>query len=405
MGTVCEASVTTAYRDGDGSHADADRGLVFADVSSFYAPTAGGIRTYHEAKIAWFAAQNRHRYVLIHPGPRPSVTHVSPSVSLVSVYGPAVRGYRLPFDFGRIHAVVRDTRPDVLETGDPWFSGPLGLLFKRWQHTSLVSSFFHGDPVHTYVEPWLSRADRFHGVRRWLGARADRYIYRVQRMYDVTVTSSEGVAHMLRGRGVGNVLRVPFGVDPLFLSVGLARERRSNRVRLLYAGRLQDDKGIDLLVSAIPDLLQLPGVVLTIAGTGPLADQLARFASPRVRVVGFVASRDALARLYAEHDVLLAPGPYETFGLAALEGLAAGLSVVGPDAGGTHALLQQLELPHIFRRGDRYDFVRVVQEALAADAVAEARAGTAVAERCGSWRHAIASQVDSYCRYLSRCTT
>jgi alpha-1,6-mannosyltransferase len=47
-----------------------------------------------------------------------------------------------------------------------------------------------------------------------------------------------------------------------------------------------------------------------------------------VRWLGHVAGRDRLAALLATADVVLAPGPVETFGLAALEALACGTPVV-----------------------------------------------------------------------------
>ena len=45
-------------------------------------------------------------------------------------------------------------------------------------------------------------------------------------------------------------------------------------------------------------------------------------------MLGHIASRDELARMLASADVLLAPGPIETFGLAALEALASGTPVM-----------------------------------------------------------------------------
>ena len=43
---------------------------------------------------------------------------------------------------------------------------------------------------------------------------------------------------------------------------------------------------------------------------------------------GFIESRNAVATLLATADVALAPGPHETFGLAALEALACGTPAV-----------------------------------------------------------------------------
>jgi alpha-1,6-mannosyltransferase len=47
-----------------------------------------------------------------------------------------------------------------------------------------------------------------------------------------------------------------------------------------------------------------------------------------VTFLGFLSDRADVARLLATADVSLAPGPHETFGLAALEALASGTPVV-----------------------------------------------------------------------------
>jgi alpha-1,6-mannosyltransferase len=66
-----------------------------------------------------------------------------------------------------------------------------------------------------------------------------------------------------------------------------------------------------------------------IAGDGPLRGKLERAASGLpITFLGFVTDRAELARLLATADVVVAPGPIETFGLAALEALASGTPVV-----------------------------------------------------------------------------
>ena len=133
---------------------------------------------------------------------------------------------------------------------------------------------------------------------------------------------------------------------------------------------------------------------------------MARFEGPRVRLTGFVTSRAELVGLFAEHDILLAPGPYETFGLSALEGLAAGLAVVGPDLGGTEELLRQLPQPFIFRANDVEDFFAKVHDAIdGREGVEGVEQGLGLAEQYGTWEHAISNGVENYCRYLSRCMT
>jgi len=383
-----------------------NRGLTFCDLSPFYAPTGGGIRTYHDAKLDWFASQRRHRYFLLVPGPRFAITPRGPNATVVTFYGAPVRaGYRVPLDFAALRRVVDRLRPDVIETGDPLISGPLGLLFRRLGYTGFLSSFYHSDPVATYIAPKPGTTGLVAAMQRRLGGWADRPLLRLQQRYDLTLTSSAWVEDMLQARGVSQMARVPFGVDPIFFDVGRDRAPRRPRARLLYVGRLQADKGIDLLIDAIPDLLRIPNATLTVVGDGPAAPQLRALESPGLRLDGYVSSRAALARIYAEHDILLAPGPYETFGLAVLEGLAAGLSLVAPDAGGAAELLRSLPTPHIFARDSRTDFVRAVRAATEADGHTESRAAIALAAYYGTWSQAIAREVDTYCRYLSHCTT
>jgi alpha-1,6-mannosyltransferase len=381
--------------------------LSFCDLSALFAETGGGIRTYHEAKLKWFAAQRHHDYTLIVPGSRERVRELSPSTRVISVYGPTVASaYRIPLNLHRFVSWIDRLRPHIVETGDPWFSGPMGLLAKRRGYTPVVSSFFHGDPIRTYVAPWAERG-RPNGGRALLVRKAERYFFRVQRLYDVTVTSSGRIESMLRDYGIRRTLRSPFGVDWEFLAVGRQRLLRAERrrARLLYAGRLQRDKGIDLLLDALPRILQDTDAEITIAGNGPARDACQRYASARLRVLGYVTDRPGMAALYGAHDILLAPGPHETFGLAALEALAAGLVVVGPNAGGVAELLGQLPRPRLFEAGNAGDLVRAVRDALSAPGDGEVEASVALAERYGTWEDAIAGGVENYCRFWSRCTT
>jgi len=69
--------------------------------------------------------------------------------------------------------------------------------------------------------------------------------------------------------------------------------------------------------------------VLVVAGDGPLRRRLLRrTADLPIDFVNFVPDRKSLAALLATADVVIAPGPIETFGLAAVESLACGTPVV-----------------------------------------------------------------------------
>ena len=64
-------------------------------------------------------------------------------------------------------------------------------------------------------------------------------------------------------------------------------------------------------------------------GRGPMRTRLERQAARLpIDFTGYIGCRDTVATILATADVALAPGPHETFGLAALEALACGTPAV-----------------------------------------------------------------------------
>jgi alpha-1,6-mannosyltransferase len=108
-------------------------------------------------------------------------------------------------------------------------------------------------------------------------------------------------------------------------------------------GRLSREKRPDLAIEALQEL-RAAGVAvqLTMVGAGPEGARLAESARANrlpVHFTGHVGDRGEVARLMAEADVVLAPCPVESFGLAALEALACGTPVVACDRGAVRELL------------------------------------------------------------------
>jgi glycosyltransferase involved in cell wall biosynthesis len=126
------------------------------------------------------------------------------------------------------------------------------------------------------------------------------------------------------------------------------RPRVSRTPTVVYAGRLDEAKGVRLLMAGWDSYLRGPGergLTLAIAGGGPLGDDVAAWAAarPSVTLHGQV-SGDRCAELISQaHAVLLPSAWEETFGLVAVEAMSAG---VAPIAAG-HGSFPELITPGV----------------------------------------------------------
>jgi glycosyltransferase involved in cell wall biosynthesis len=110
----------------------------------------------------------------------------------------------------------------------------------------------------------------------------------------------------------------------------------------LALARLDFVKGIDLLVEAWPEIVRrVSDARLVVVGEGPMRDELVSALSAHgvLDSVDFLGYRRDVAFVLHAADVLALPSRSEGMPLAALEGLATGLPVVGHAVGGIPELV------------------------------------------------------------------
>lgn len=379
--------------------------MTLCDLSTFYCAKGGGVSTYHRARLEWFSRQHAHRYVLISPGPRFERRRIAASVWTVEVKGPRASRdsdrYRLLLDYPTVRDAIQHFAPDVLETHDPWFSLPMGLIVRhKGPYRGSLTTFCHSDPIRTYVHPRLPRWGRLTASldrwERW----ADRQLHRQHAACSAVFVASSGMRDRVKSTGVDRVVSAPFGVHPELFRI--SRRPHRGPAGILYAGRLDGDKEFGLILEILPKLLDRSDVRVTIAGTGKFARQVAAINHPRFRYLGHVADRRVLSTIYAANDVLLAPGRFETFGMSALEGAAAGLLVVGPSEGGTGELLAQCQSPLACTPGSPAALLAATERAIESDHSALLERGRTLARQYGSWDDAVARHVGIYLSMFGR---
>ena len=108
-----------------------------------------------------------------------------------------------------------------------------------------------------------------------------------------------------------------------------------------------------MVLEAWPEVERRTGATLLLVGDGPARRHLkAHSESRRVVWLPLVSDRDLTADLLAAADLYVAPGPAETFGLSALEAMAAGIPVLSVDRGGVADRIRDSGAGALYPAGD-----------------------------------------------------
>jgi glycosyltransferase involved in cell wall biosynthesis len=158
----------------------------------------------------------------------------------------------------------------------------------------------------------------------------------VARRADVSLAVSADLVAHLRRLGADDVRAAQVAAPPLPAPSGRAVLDTGGRPLVLAVGRLHSQKGLDVLLAAVP---ALGPVLVAVAGDGPERPALeAAAAGLPVRLLGRVGPQD-LADLLAAAAVVVLPSRWEGRPLAVMEALRAGRPLVATAVGGVPDLV------------------------------------------------------------------
>ena len=162
----------------------------------------------------------------------------------------------------------------------------------------------------------------------------------IARRADVVFAVSDDLLARLRQLGARDprLALVPAPAAPLPAADAVAAVRASldpaGRPVLLTVARLADQKGHDILLSAVAALPQAERPLVVLAGEGPLAGSLAAQAETAGLDVRFLGQRADVPALLAAADVVVLPSRWEGQPLILAEALRAGRPVIATRVGG-----------------------------------------------------------------------
>jgi glycosyltransferase involved in cell wall biosynthesis len=330
-------------------------------LTNWWHAESGGVATFYRALLHQAEAE-RHPICLVVPAAEDRVEMYGKCCRIYEVRGrlaPFRSGYRVitPATYvlptGQVRRILAEERPDLVECSDKYTLNYLaGLLRRGW----LIRGY---RPA--VVGLTCERMDESVGAYISSSRLARRFCRTYMRwlyfpLFDHHIAVSLYTADELREVAAGHYTRRGVWVRPMGTDCKLfTSQRRSAGFRrrlealsgapegstlLLYTGRLAPEKNLQLLFHAMRLLEQryTGQFHLLIAGEGPLRASLeqdcARELPGAVCFLGYIHSREMLADIYANCDMLLHPNPREPFGIAPLEAMASALPVIAPNSGG-----------------------------------------------------------------------
>jgi alpha-1,6-mannosyltransferase len=294
-------------------------------VANFYGPKSGGIKTtLHNLGLGY--RSEGHEFIYLIPGKKFSreSNEYGGCITLPSWVIPFSGGYRVIRSTRQVKSILQALKPDRLEVSDRFTLSCLGrwasqrkipaIVFSHETLKGLVKSYF-GFSLNKFV--------KWHNSK--LAAK-----------FDYVVTTTDFASSEFNEIGTSNLVQIPLGVDltnfsPERYNAELRTKMlKGGDVLLVHCGRLSPEKKPERSLQALRELLDRGvNARLVFIGSGPLHKKLYESSGDiPVTFWGYVANKNLLAQMIASADISIAPGPIETFCLAALESLASGTPVV-----------------------------------------------------------------------------
>lgn len=386
----------------------ADGRRTVLDITKYFGDTTGGIRTYLLAKAAYVQSRGDLRQLLVIPGAEDGLGERD-GVRCYRLRGPRIpfdQSYRFLLATRTTRRILEHERPDLIEVGSPWLVPWVTRRANRSLRSPMV--WFYHTHFPAIIAPSVP------GVPRWrqaAGQAAWGYVRRLSRLFRAVLVASESVATELEQHGVSNVHRVALGVDlerftparRVHRADTLRRHRLPDAPIALYLGRFAEEKQLETVIAAWREVGSRTDAWLVLVGAGPREARLRAAAEGlQVRWLPYQRDRNQVADLLAAADLYLAPGPAETFGLSALEAMAAGTPVLSVASGGVADRVRASGNGALHPAGDWHACAEAAIALLRAPQGPLRTAARAYAEREHSWQSAFDGIFAIYDRLLDQ---
>lgn len=293
---------------------------------------------------------------------------------------------------------------DIIHAHD-WLVAYTSKLLKETYNIPLITTihateYGRNNGIHNEMQHSISN------IEQWLSKESDRVIvnsnYMKREIQNIFALPEDKISIINNGVDLhkfDNTIN-----DPVFRKNYAAE----NEKIVLFVGRLVNEKGIHILIDAIPKIISnYNNVKFIIAGKGPclngLMEQSCRLGIfNRVYFTGFV-SEEVLLKLYKCSDIGVFPSIYEPFGIVALEGMVAGIPLVVSNTGGLGEIINHKHDGMTFYNGNSNSLADCIIELLKDNELSKniCAAAKEKVHKNYNWNDITAKTVHEYLRVIS----
>lgn len=234
----------------------------------------------------------------------------------------------------QIHAVIEEVKPDIIHVHSTWAGlfVRLPYLFRKRKAKIIYQS--HGWAF--LMDTSNYKKNIYALVEKILSISTDKII---------NISNYEQKQAIEYGLNKNKMVMIYNGVEDKENNSNLKLNWDENKINLLFVGRLDRQKGLDLFLD-VYDKMKLENLHLYVIGTSVLDDNLPK-STKHVTYLGWVDNKD-IDVYYQACDAVIMPSRWEGFGLVAIEAMRNLKPVIASNVGALPELIKNNVNGYIF---------------------------------------------------------
>lgn len=248
----------------------------------------------------------------------------------------------------QIHEVIEKVNPDIIHVHSTWAGlfVRLPYLFRKRKAKIIYQS--HGWAF--LMDTSKYKKNIYALVERILSISTDKII---------NISNYEQNQAIKYGFNKNKMIMIYNGVEDNINKSNLKLNWDKNKINLLFVGRLDRQKGLDLFLD-VYDKVKLENIHLYVIGTSVLDNNLPQN-TEYVTYLGWVDSKD-IDEYYQACDAVIMPSRWEGFGLVAIEAMRNSKPVIVSNRGALPELIKNNKNGYIFDMDDLNSLVSILSK-------------------------------------------